>query len=163
MFFIPDPKIFTPEEIFPPHIIAAHTDKNGNIGKHIWRLMNSRILWTAVQLRGLFGTMIINDYPWGGKNSNRGYRDPISLIDVNHFMKTGDIRAQWSSFTSQHCFGNGIDSTFKKILAHEVRKYIIDHSTKDEFKYITAMEKEVTWLHFDGRNFTNGNDKIFIF
>ena len=163
MIYIPDQKIFEVQEFFSPQIIANHSDKYGNVNKSIWRLMDSRVLWTAVQLRNEFGTMIINDYLWNGSNFNRGYRDPISLIDNNHFIQTGEIIAEWSSFTSQHCFGRALDSKFKKVLVDEVRKYIIDNDGKDIFKYITAIEKEVSWLHFDTRNYKIKNERFFIF
>jgi len=162
-YYIPSPKIFKPQEIFPPHIIDKYTNKSGDIYQAIWRLMDSRTLWTAVKLRELFGTMIINDYLWGGHNLNRGFRDPITLIDKNHFIQTGEIIAEWSSFTSQHCFGRALDSSFKKVLAENVRVYIIQNKGRDEFKYITAIEKEVSWLHFDVRNFKNGHERFFIF
>lgn len=161
--YIPDPKIFRPQEIFPPWIIKKYTDDNDQLRPTIWRLMDSRVLWTAIQLRKLFGPMIINDYAWGGKNKNRGYRDPIALIDQMHFSKTGIIRASWSSFTSQHCHGRALDGTFKNNLAEEVRKYIIRHEDRDEFKYITAIEKEVSWFHFDSRNYKNGDQRFFLF
>ena len=162
-FFIPDHKIFKPQEIFPPHIIDKFTNKNGYINVTIWRLMDSRVLWTAQELRGLFGPMTINDYLWGGKFDDRGYRDPISLIDKDYFIKTGDIIASWSSLTSQHCYGRALDSSFKNLLAEEVRSYIIKNNWRNEFKYITAIEKGVSWLHFDSRNFKNGNERFFIF
>jgi len=163
MFYIPPKKYFKPQEFFPPHIVQAHTGPGGAILPHIWRLMDSRIVWTAVELRKQFGTMIINDYLWGGKNKNRGYRDPISLIDQDHYMATGEIIASWSSFTSQHCLGNGVDSSFKNHLAEDVRSYIIANSESESFKYITAIEKEVEWLHIDSRNFKNGDERFFIF
>lgn len=163
MFFIPPSNIFTAQEIFPPHIIQNHTTRHGDLSSHIWRLMDSRVLWTAVELRKQFGTMIVNNYSWGGANKNRGYRDPISLIDQDYFKRTGIIRASWSSFTSQHCFGNALDSSFKNHLAEDVRQYIIANSGNDSFKFITAIEKEVEWVHFDTRNFKNGDERFFIF
>lgn len=163
MIYIPPVKLFKPQEIFPPHIIDKYTDRNGNIDKQIWRLMDSRALWTIVQLRNLFGPMTMNDYLWGGNNKNRGFRDPISLIDLDKYNETGVISASWSSFTSQHCFGRAGDSKFKKILAEEVRQYIIQNSGKEEFKFITAIEKEVSWFHFDIRNFKLQDQRFFIF
>lgn len=163
MFYIPPEKYFKVEEFFSPDIVQNHIDDHGNLDVQIWRLMDSRILWTATQLRKLFGTMYINDYLWDGRNKNRGYRDPISLIDQDHYKKTGAIVASWSSFTSQHCLGNALDSSFKNHLAQEVRSYIIANKEKDSFKYITAIEKEVQWVHCDCRNFKNGDDRFFIF
>lgn len=161
--YIPPSYFFRPEEFFPPHIISQYKEANGYIMPSIWRLMDDRVLWTAVQLRKLFGVMIINDYTFGGNNENRGFRDFTTLIDTQKFFKTGKIIASWSSFTSQHCFGRAIDSKFKNLFAGEVRDYIIKHSSKEEFKFITAMEKEVTWLHFDVRNFKTKDERFFIF
>lgn len=163
MIYIPPVKYFKPQEFFPPHIVKMHTGKSGVIDDTIWRLIDSRMPWTAVQLRLQFGPMIINDYLWGGKNKNRGYRDPLSLIDQDHYVKTGAIIASWSSFTSQHCLGNALDSSFKNHLAQDVRSYIIANKGKESFKYITAIEKEVSWLHIDSRNFMHGDDRFFIF
>ena len=125
--------------------------------------MDSRVTWTAVQLRKLFGTMICNDYLWGGKNTNRGFRNMIELIDWEYYKQTGEIITFFSSITSQHCYGRGLDSTFKKILVKDVRDYIIKHNDKEEFKYITALEKDVPWLHFDVRNFQMLDKRFFIF
>jgi len=162
-YYIPNPNIFRPEEIFPPWIVDQYRDKNKNINKTIWRLTDSRLLWTAVQLRGLFGKMTVNNYLWGGSNDERGYRDPIRLIDIKHFKQTGVIRASWSSFTSQHCFGRALDSTFKNYLVKDIIKYIMTNNERNEFKYIMAIEKETRWFHFDIRNFKIANQRFFIF
>ncbi|MDA3788085.1 MAG: hypothetical protein PF503_06285 [Desulfobacula sp.] len=159
--YTPPIELFRPEELFSPLVIQDHIDK-GRMSS-IWRLMDPRLLWTAVQLRGLFGPLTINDWLWDGDNKNRGYRSPLELFDRDYFIRTGSIRASWSSFTSQHCLGNALDGTFKNILADEVRAYIIHNSQRREFKYITAIEKEVPWLHVDTRNFKAGNDRFFIF
>jgi|GEM_PF-477956 len=161
--FIPDQRIFKPQEIFPPHIIKQHLREGDWIDPQIWRLMDSRVLWTAEQLRKLFGPMIVNDYMWGGVFDDRGYRDPMTLIDHAYYKESGEIRASWSSFTSQHCSGRALDSSFKNILAVDVRSYIISNQNKEEFKYITAIEKEVSWFHFDVRNFKAGDARFFLF
>lgn len=163
MWHIPDEKYFRAEEFFPPQIVESHYIKNGEINPTIWRLIDSRVTWTAQQLRKLFGPMIINDWVWGGDFENRGYRDPISLIDWEEYAKTGIIQASWSSFTSQHCLGQAVDSSFRNELVTDIRQYIIEHKNKEEFKYITAIEKEVTWLHYDVRNFKIPDQRFFIF
>ena len=160
--YIPDPKIFQVEEFFSPTTIHKQLN-DGKPLSLLWRLMDSRVTWTAVQLRNLFGTMICNDYLWGGKNINRGYRNVIEIIDWEHYKQTGEIITFFSSLTSQHCHGRGLDSTFKKILAHDVRDYIIKNNRRSEFKFITAIEKEVPWFHFDVRNFKMQDERFFIF
>ena len=150
------PKYFSIEEIFPKNLV-----KQGN-HKQLWRLMDDRILWTADQLRKLFGTIIINDYMWGGKNQYRGFRDFQALIDLDYLSEHLDIIPKWSSFTSQHCFGRALDCKFKNELVQDVRSFIIKNEDREEFKYITAIEKEVSWLHIDVRNYA-GMHRFFIF
>ncbi len=164
MYFIPPKKLFAPQELFSKAVIdnPKHSDKDGNVHPRIWRLMDSRILWTLVEIRALFGPIILNDYLWGGDYHGRGYRDPIALIDHACFVKKGIIRAAWSSFTSQHCLGNALDCIFKKILVSEVRQDIIQNSEREAYKYITGIEKEVTWLHIDSRNH-NGKPRFVLF
>ena len=163
MIFIPSAKVFRPEEIFPPWICDRERDDNGRIRERIWRLMDGRILWTVVQMRDRYDSSVtVNDYLWGGGNDERGYRDPTRLIDLEHFKKTGEIIADWSSFYSQHCLGNALDCIFKKISAEEIRQDIIANSELEVFKYITGIEKGVSWLHIDSRNHT-GRSRFIIF
>ena len=158
MFYIP--KHFPPQEFFPKKLIEQYSTPKG-VKDLIWTLMDSRLLWTADQLRIEFGSMVINDYLYGGKNQYRGYRPAIELIDTKKFKETGEIIPLFSSFTSQHCNGRALDGSFKNILAQDVVKYIIKHPTKDIFKFITGIEKEVNWLHVDTRNFIPTTENRF--
>lgn len=143
------PKHFVAEEIFPPETIAEH--KSAGKFDQIWRLMDGRVLWTQDQLRERYGTMICNDYAWGGNNRYRVYRPTAALIDWDHYRRFREVKAKWSSFTSQHCHGRGSDSKFTKISAEEVRRDIKKNPDHDAFQYITCIEEGVSWLHFDTR------------
>lgn len=157
MFYMP--KYFKAEEIFPKLVIVANHGKMDQI----WRLMDYRVLWTLDMLREYFGTAVCNDYQWGGKNSYRVYRPAIDLIDVEHIKQTGDIKPAWSSFTSQHCFGRAADCKFAFVTAADVRLDIRRYPMADRYKYITAIEDNVSWLHFDVRNWSVQKHGILFF
>lgn len=165
MYYKPNRNIFTEEEFFPRSVVYNHKLKD-TINRSIWRLMDGRVIWTAVQLRNYFGTMIINDYKWGGKNQYRGYRPSIEIIDfkslnkVRSFKALSKLEPKFSSFTSQHCFGRAVDAKFRMVSAEEVREDIRKNQYAERYKYITAIENNVDWLHFDVRNW--GKDKFGI-
>lgn len=160
MYFVP--KYFNPYEIFSKKVIKKHSI-GGVILNSIWRLMDSKTLWTADKLREEFGSIIINDYSFKGNNQQRGFRDPMELIDLEHYKKTLQFKTYFSSFTSQHCFGRALDMSTKKVLVKDARTYIIKNKKKEVFKYITAIEKKVSWLHFDTRNFKKEQKGFLLF
>lgn len=153
------PKYFTPEELFPKQVIQNHT-LNGKIKSSIWRLIDSRVAWTADQLRKLFGPLTVNDYKFGGPNQYRGLRPAQELIDWEHYNQTGELKTIFSSFTSQHCFGRALDMVSKSVSAEEIR-VDIKKNPRTEYQHITAIEDGVSWLHFDVRN--NGGYKGILF
>lgn len=104
-------------------------------GERAWALLDERALIMLDRLRGKFGTMIVNDWAFGGKNEYRGFREPSCLVGAQY---------------SQHRFGRAFDCSFSHISADEVREYILSHP--EEFEYIKAVEMNVNWLHFDVRN-----------
>ncbi len=157
------PKHFESHEVFPKKIYEDHLLDRVNrvVSNNIWRLMDRRVIWTMDQLRELHGVMIVNDYMWGGNNQYRGYRPPLDILDIDDLVRQiaaynpGDAlfyKPRFSSFTSQHCLGQAIDCKFKYKSAEEVRQHIKTNPTLPAYKYITAVEEGVTWLHFDVRN-----------
>lgn len=143
MYYQPNPRWFHPAEFFPKSA-SIHFGQN-----HLWRLMDQRILWTCEELRKRYGIMVINDYAWGGNNQYRAYRPVNEIIDKEHFFMTGEFKASFSSFTSQHCFGQAIDCKFYKVGAEEIRQDIKRNPDNEAFKHITRIENNVDWLHFD--------------
>ena len=101
-------------------------------------LFDNRILWTADGLRRRYGKMIVNTYNWGGKSHYRGWR-PFDC----------EVGAK----LSQHKFGRALDLIPTEITAEEIREDILKKQKGLElFKYITCIETNVSWLHFDCRN-----------
>ena len=148
MYYVP--KYFKPQEVFSQLIYNREEHK----GEQIWRFMDGRILWTADRLRERFGAMTINDWLWGGTYHLRGYRD--IFVDI---IESG----QDFSMTSQHCFGRAIDYDFKTVSAEEVIQDILSDPYKPEYKYITGLETDTTWVHNDTRSWEKASSGLLIF
>ena len=162
------PKYFEPEEIFSKLVVENHTVRNKSgersyIDNSIWRLMDERILKTLDLLRMDYGPVIVNDYKWGGQNQYRGYRPAIELIAHSESMIDGKFIPKFSSFTSQHCHGRAIDCKFKYHEAEYIRYQIKNDQSFITFSHITAVEKDVSWLHFDVRPWNKTNLGILFF
>ncbi len=114
----------------------------------LWFMFDARMLWTADQLWELYGpTVIANDWYWKGNNQYRGWR-PWDC----------EIGAEFS----QHKFGRALDQKFKHATAEEVRLDIKANPWRHEFRYITALEDNVKWLHFDCRNWSKSKYGLLI-
>lgn len=153
------PEFFKPEEIFSKAVIEVEGKNNPGI----WRLMDSRVLWTADQLRLHFcgnqkknspDIMIVNDWSWGGKLQLRGFRD--LWYDII-------LPQELYSVTSQHVYGRALDFHFKHTTAEEVRQDIKRYKGAERYKYITAIEDKTEWIHFDSRNWDTNRSGLLIF
>ena len=122
------PRHFQAYELVPPKIFASRKDKS-------FELIDERVLITLDTLRVTFGPCTINDWYWGGEFEQSG-------------LRTAD--AQQFSPTSQHTFGRAMDCKFKEHPAAEIRDQVIQNRLL--FPYITFMEDDVDWFHFDVRN-----------
>lgn len=131
------------KQVLPEHLFR----KNGIVSL---RLMDERVLQTIDMLRfHLNVPLTVNNWQWGGNRNWSGFRD------VKYFKTTAD----YLNSESQHIFGRGLDFINRKMVAHEVRKFIIEN--KHLFPYITFLEvgplkgkteeREMTWVHFDCR------------
>jgi hypothetical protein len=156
------PKHFAIEEVFPPETVQDSLE-NGIVKEDIWRIMDLRILLTLDRLRERFGTTVVNDYLWGGSNTYRGFRPSNSLVDLDYLRRYREFKASWSSFTSQHCFGRAIDCKFKNVSAEEVRADIKADPFNPTYEYITAIEENTSWLHFDVRSWNKQESGILFF
>jgi hypothetical protein len=104
-------------------------------GELAWELLDERALKTLDLLREMFGCAIVNDYPFGMKNQFRGFRP-----------RNCEVGAEYS----MHKQGKAFDVSFWEAYEKDVKNYIYNHS--ESFPYITCIEKDVSWLHFDVRN-----------
>lgn len=133
------PKHFKLYELLPPDMYALYRHK-GNI---LWSvLFDYKAIYTIDRLQVRYGTTICNDYHWGGLHKERGFRRFKSEIGAE---------------LSQHKFGRAIDCKFKYISAEKVRQDILAEPLHEDFKYITCIEIDITWLHFDTRNWNKAD------
>lgn len=122
------PRFFKTQELVPEDIYNLRKERS-------LELIDDRVLITLDNLRLIFGVCTVNDWLWNGQFSQRGLRTP----DSDEY-----------SATSQHSFGRAIDCHFRDCEAQEVRDFIINN--REKFIYITFLEDDVSWLHFDVRN-----------
>ncbi len=130
-------KHFRIEELVPKHIFAAKGDK-------AWQTIDSRVIETIDLIKDRFpnGTMIINNWFWGGEREWSG-------------LRTSD--SPYFSWTSQHTFGRAIDSVFSHYNIQDIRQDIIDNP--EIYIHVKGIELDVDWLHIDVRN----NDTLLQF
>ena len=126
------PKNFIIEELVPPSIIQSYGAEGS------WQFLDTKLVWTIDKIREALGKKItINTWKWKGQFSERGYRDPKS--------KTGAVN-------SMHKKGKAVDFDVEGMTAEQVRNWIRkNYKTLDCLKYITGMEKGVSWVHIDVR------------
>ncbi|MCG7915920.1 MAG: hypothetical protein JAY71_18800 [Candidatus Thiodiazotropha weberae] len=122
------PKHFRPEELVPPAVFSERGDL-------CLTLIDERVLRTLDRLRDSFGIITINDWLWGGNFTESGLRVPDS---------------DCYSCYSQHTFGRAMDCKMKYIDAESARQSII--KSKALFPFISFLETDIDWLHFDVRN-----------
>jgi hypothetical protein len=162
------PRHYLPQEWFSKAVVAAHS-KDGSWGRDavinpkIWRLVDERILWTMDAVRDRYGTIIMNDYLWGGNNQYRGYRPPIELLHKTDYCRKNIVRTKFSSLTSQHCNGRAADSKSRKVTAEEVRADIRKNPDARIWRFVTTVEDNISWLHLDCRNWNRNASGIMFF
>ena len=127
------PKYFRIEELVPKTLFEQYKHKQDRL----WWTLDQRVLWTSDALRKRYGKMVANTWLWGGDHQERGLR----LVGTT----TG-------ASLSQHLFGRANDLVPIQITAEEIRQDIINNPEFEEFKYITCIERDVWWLHYDVRN-----------
>ena len=90
-------------------------------------------------------SIVINDWSWGGRFSQRGLRD---------FSYYGSVY-KFGQSRSQHKYGNAVDmdvyiDDVVRISPSELRKLVIDN--RELWPRLSFIEDGVNWLHVDFRN-----------
>lgn len=106
-------------------------------GESAWEFLDERLLRSLDLLRDRFGHMTVNNYFWGEEREWSGLRTPESPF--------------YSPF-SQHTFGRAADCLFAEVAAVEVRQFILARPNDPAYRFISAIELDTDWLHFDVRN-----------
>ena len=113
-----------------------------------WFMFDERILITADNLRLLYGRMLCNTWMWGGDSQFRGLRGLACSV---------------GSQNSQHKLGRALDLIPLDTPVDQIRDDIIADPTREEFKFITAIEMDVSWLHVDCRNYDKAKKGLLLF
>ena len=131
-------KYFDIQELVCPHTFKAF----GNLS---WQFLDTQQLHTILVLREdiLKVPMVCNDYKFGGKITQRGFRCNICSIPKDKTLKN-------QIYLSAHCNGAGNDFVFSSstdMSAEKARQII--KANQHLLPYNIRIEKTVTWLHVD--------------
>jgi len=110
-------------------------------GNNAIMFMDPRVLYTIDRIRERYGKpTYINTYKlkkYRGKYlSYRGFRPATYNGGADY---------------SQHRHGRAIDLNVVEVTAEQIRQDILKNPWHEDFKYITCIEADVDWLHFDVR------------
>lgn len=111
----------------------------------LWWVFDDRVLVTLARLRVRYGSTTVNNWYHGGDNYYRGYRPPHCTVGAD---------------LSQHRFGGAFDVNCKDATPDEIRQDIVDKKYPDTFEFITCIEMDIGWVHFDVRNWNIGASGI---
>lgn len=128
------PEFFELYELLPQAFYETHYPV---FGDRLWNMFDHRILETADNLRRLYGPMRVNTWRWGGEHQWRGWRP--SDCDVGAIL-------------SQHKYGRALDLEPVSEGVNQIRMEILEDLHPYCFRFITAVEEAVPWLHIDCRN-----------
>ena len=141
------PKNFEIYELVPDYIYKQYQFKS----YLLWNAFDDRMLYTLDRLRKRYGKMIMNDWYWRKKdplaNRYRGWRDP---------------KCEIGAIISQHKFWRAGDPVPMEVTAEEIRQDVLYSPFHEDFKYITCIEANVGWFHFDVRSREKEKDGILI-
>ena len=118
------------------------------LGDRIFIIYDARVLVTADRLRKRFGPIKVNDWKWGGGFNFRGFRPPGCTVGAAF---------------SQHRFGRALDMDPVNVEAEEIRQDMIAKPNEATYEYITAIETDISWLHYDVRNHSKHELGLLVF
>lgn len=144
---------FSLKELVPPHVYEYYHKK----GKDylLWDMFDPYHLMQNDLIRERYGVMTVNDWPYGGKFTERGFRP--SDCHTNSVMSL-----------SGHKFALATDLVPKDVTVQDIFKDMekdgcfeegyFDHCEKSIFRFIRRVEwtqgggKPITWFHHDRKN-----------
>ena len=129
-------KYFKPYELVDPNLY-------GLLGDQVIKLFDHSALQSLDWLRERYGRTTVNNWFWNGSREWSGFRT---------------IESPYYSPTSQHSFGKASDCLFMHVSAEEVREDLRKMKTHP---FITRVENNVSWLHFDTK--VVNQDEVYFF
>lgn len=127
-------------------------------GENAWNFFDDRLLETILVLRRdiLKVPLVINDWSWGGKNSQRGLRTNLSPL-VKAKTDAGVL------YLSAHLRGCAVDFVSSKMTAEQMRTLIKANVSKLPYFIRLEVGEKVTWVHVDTMTMLNQRVKIYEF
>lgn len=104
--------------------------------KAIWMIRPEAVKGLIALRKDVNAPITVNNYYWGGKLSNRGYRSIDSATGAKF---------------SQHRVGNAFDINVKGMTPQEVYNYIVKNYQKFGITTIENIHHTPTWTHIDWR------------
>jgi hypothetical protein len=145
------PEHFKPTEFFPPNFGSFKT-KNEVYNREIWKYANPMVLITMDRLRSHYGRAYINTWDFSsyaidalGNHKYRGFRPRNCEVGAT---------------LSYHKFGCAVDMVFANISTESIIEDILADPFDPVFEYITCIEENVSWLHFDVRPWDKANKGV---
>ena len=141
-------KNFRLEELVCDHVFKKY-------GQTAWQFLDPRLIQTLNYIRDKINKpMEINNYYWGGGDSQSGLR--CNLCHLVYIRTKKDM-----VYMSAHCEGQAIDFSTENLTADEVREWLIKH--QEELPYPIRLEHgdyADHWVHLDVRD---AGEKVYIF
>ncbi len=120
------PKNFSIWDVVPDTVYKTYGDS-------AWQFLDGRAMESLDILIDFLGPLTVNNWKYGGVRRWSGFRDSTCPVGAAN---------------SQHRHGRAIDAV-GKTGAKDMRKKILDN--QELFPYVTTLEDNVDWLHFDIR------------
>ena len=142
--FHPNKKNFALTEILPPVVIEKY-------GEQGLMLLNPLACITLQQLRNRFGRMRCNSKVHGFEQ--RALRTVDYYLDnADKTIEGWELKAHkaYANYWGAHKSGSGFDVDFFDTDKDDVIDYIL--ANVDEFPFLTFIEVDINWFHFDTRN-----------
>ena len=140
-----EPKYFAVHEVFPPEMVDM---------EDVWLYLDPRVGITIDRLREKYETAFMNTY---------GLSERIQQAYGTHYFRGWRARnCSVGASLSQHKMGCAGDMVFAYVPAESIRADILAQPYDTTFEYITCIETEVSWLHFDVRPRDKENKGILI-
>ena len=146
------------QEYFKIHeLVGPYTYKQH--GNRAWRFFSTDALHALLITReGIKRPMIVNNYKWGGKFSQRGLRSNLQNIFRQMFKS-------FKLYLSGHVLGEAFDFDVQGMSASEVRQWILSNSHLYPMKIRLEYKKngkEINWVHLDTIH-EEHNPKVYLF
>ena len=137
-------KYFDVEEIVSKKFYDTYKSLLGDNG--ILSRFDIRLLITMITIRECLDSPItINNWKWGGRFDERGYRDISTDMVLNRV-------SQNKTWASGHLFGAAFDFDVESKTANEVRKWLKEN--EDILPFPIRLERKlngkyISWVHLD--------------